>query len=1070
MKEENNRSFIEESEFYRGQIVYEWDRTQILGTKTNIIHVDSFNPYDAFDSFYDHQNKLISFLHSGKNVLFLAPFNTGRTTISLLYSLDILFNKQKSVLIVSANSFEKELEEKLLNKILIASKLDWLVDIHDIKEESDKEEYFGVFPSIFIAEIRDLHWFLLPNHSKYASLFESIGLIIYDDFEKFSGNLSSNLHYINKRLRILLSYYNKEWSSLQYLVLSKAFHESKRIVESIFEKEFEILSSDGKEINPAKVFYWIPALDKVDIRSDNKNKTLVRTTQRDSFLDDSYILAIESLKKGKNTVIYYSNIPFSKNDIKKQERFLNYFKRSEQISDFNLDNLFIGYDWSDLTNQIVESGLDWEQIDTLIIAMFSGGISEIRDNFLHVGKTGSEIFVTMPQIPSFQYEINHPSIDIIKDIKDTVKGEHISIFAFSKSENLFEKHKLLSAYEIKNITDDNIKSGFYEEWSINELDREILDKCDKCIKRVTEVTGFDIYSTEYENYYTLLNSEGKILGTVDLHEIPDSYFKNAVVCSQNERFKVSEIDLITKKIKMIPLEEFNLLISKRMLEKTDDKSIRNYKYSDVSFVVKKLKTNTTFNNYAVIYGTDPQIDSSSEASEDLIKLNELQITGIEISGFNNAKAFADIFNISLNTKLSLYNLSPNYFTYGSSSFFYNLGGDDLQYLINDNNVKELLERALTILIDCPCTNGCNGCLINFKTEKNDFSKKELIEYLGKLLKKDNLENILRWKYEGIGQIDSYRKDMIKCREVRVNIFNILNYKASMFINDPFQEKFISSDDAKWISSVGLCHGGHKTVYIRPGFREDIFTEICAHEYTHNWQFEGNLHPLFQYFNKDDTNDKKNIWFEGKIFIEGQANFFAAKVMDYYGLRDMVYANEVQSYGQYREGLILLNYLEKKFGLIKLNYILKESKFDESTPVTKDDINLWYDDSGVKNLIRGLADELIKKNMRCIQKEFLDKSRDFNRLTYFMNLRIDSRDKKLSKYISEANLTEDEAFPKIWKILKSHFLIVPNKNYDYLPCKDCAFKNEESLDGLCIMFGSISVRKEIEKELGISGNE
>ena len=1065
MNSNDTRSFIEETEFYRGQIVYEWSRPEIVASKSCISCNKSFDPYSAFKEYYEHQKEVIDKLQEDKNVLFLAPFNTGRTATSLLYSLDFLFNKHRSVLFVSANSFEKDVEIKFLTKILKETHLDWLVDIHDIKEEIEKMNYVGLFPSINIVELKDLHYFLLPQHNKYASLFESLGLIIYDDFEKFSGNLASNLHFINKRLEIIYSYYNSDYKNLQYLILSKPFHESKGIVEGIFNKGFEILNKDDKEIIPAKVFYWIPAFNKVDIKYNKENKTLIRTTQRESFIDDTYLLAIESLKKGKTTLIYYSNIPFSKYDLKNRDRYLNYTNRFQKVDLFSSNNIFIGYDWSDLTAQILDKGMNWEQIDTIIIALFSGSISDLRDYILHIGNSNSEIIITLPQTPSFQFEINHPSLEIRKDSKEIAKGESYSIFAFSNGEGLLQKHQTISAFEMKNIPDENYREKFFELWGESENCKIFFDQCEQFCKNLFEIEGYDIYSTAYDNYFTLVNQEGKTLGTVDAHEIPDSYFINAVICRQNERFKVSKISINERKIELDQLGEFSLPLSQRELNKLSESNVRSYGFENLKFIIKDCRVSAKFNAYKVSTGTDPHPTSFNSINEDVINLNDIQIVGVEISGFTSAQAFANIFNISLNTKISLYNLNPNYFTWNGSSFFYNLGSDDLKYLVNDANIRDILDRALTILIDCPCSDGCTGCLKDFKIDSINFSKKELIQYLGGILKKDNIQNIIRWKYDGIGQHKNLREDMLKFRQIRNKvIYEILNYKANMIIQDPYQEKFISTDDEKWISSAGLCHDAYKTVYIKPGFNEAIFTEICAHEYTHNWQNEGNLNQFFRYFNYDNIDDQNNIWFEGKLFSEGQANFFAAKVMDYYGLREMVYSNEVQSYAQYREGLILLNYLEQKYGLIKLNFILREAKFENGSPVTIDDVNDWCDESGVKSLIQGLADDLIKENMRCLQIEYLEKSREYHRLSYFMNHQIDRRDKKLVEYFIDAGIDENEAFPKIWEILKKHFHITPKKGYDYIPCKDCAFKDEESLDGLCMMFGSLSVKDEIKKVL------
>ena len=99
MNSNDTRSFIEETEFYRGQIVYEWSRPEIVASKSCISSNKSFDPYSAFKDYYEHQKEVIDKLQEDKNVLFLAPFNTGKTTTSLLYSLDFLFNKHKVSLI-----------------------------------------------------------------------------------------------------------------------------------------------------------------------------------------------------------------------------------------------------------------------------------------------------------------------------------------------------------------------------------------------------------------------------------------------------------------------------------------------------------------------------------------------------------------------------------------------------------------------------------------------------------------------------------------------------------------------------------------------------------------------------------------------------------------------------------------------------------------------------------------------------------------------------------------------------------------------------------------------------------
>lgn len=1066
-----DKSFIEQTSFYRGQIVYRWKRPEIASETVPISPIASFNPYSFQDNYYLHQKELVDLLQKNKNVVLLAPFNTGRTTIALLYALDVIFNKQRSALFVSVNKFEKEIQKKILEKILINSRLDWLVDIREIDSENNNNEQNtkGLFPSIFIAEIKDLHSYILPNHDKFSTFFDSLGLAIFDDFERYSGHLATNMNYLIKRIESIYSYYNnKRNSPIQYLILSKPFNESKSIVEGIFDKEFEIIHRDDKEMKSAAVHFWVPAFSKVNIEYDSIAKDMLkRETVRESFIDDSYLIALESLKNGRSTVLFYSNIPFSRNDLKLRERYLNYIKRFKDIEKLDFNNLFISCDWADLTAQLVQKNSDWDEIETIIIASFSGSTSELRDDLLHIGAENAEIFLTMPQTPSFQFSINHPTMNIIKDSKETVKNEHLAVFVYNKNnEELKRKHYILSRYEMLKINDDIFKDKSNKIW--NDLHGlETIDEEEPGIlyNKIKEIKGLDIFSAELDLYFLLIGPDGKVIGTVTSSEVPDYYFKNAMIYYLNERFIVSKVDLEERKIYLTVAQEFRLPVSQRIMTIQSQRKIAKFNFAGISFSSQAIALSSEINRYKVIFGTDTDPNSFYEISEDVSTLNDLKVISVEIDGVPSIDTFASILNTAIKTKFSLYNIIPNLFTYNDKIYLYNLGSGNLSYFINDANIKDLLNRALTILSDCPCQTGCPGCLETFESREKLFNKKEIIDYLGKLLKRDNIEEVIRWKYEGIGVKDRLREDTVKFREIRNKILNILKMKAGMIIRQPYQEKFMSDDDLKWISASGLCHVDQKTIYIKGGYTEATLIDICAHEYIHNWQFENNMNPVYMYFNEHNIDDEANIWFGGKMFVEGQANLGAAKVLDYYGLREMVYRDEVEGYAQYREGFILLNEMEKKYGLHKLNSILREAKFENGEQITADTINQWYDKTGVKSLIQGVTTELINEGfMKCLQIEYLDKTRDFHRLTYFMqhiiNPAVSDNNPLLYEFLKDGDGVSEEMSNKIWKIIKDYFKFKPIPEFDFLPCHSCKYFEKETLDGLCILFGSIDVKAKI----------
>jgi len=701
----------------------------------------------------------------------------------------------------------------------------------------------------------------------------------------------------------------------------------------------------------------------------------------------------------------------------------------------------------------------------------------------------------MPQIPAYQFYINNPELNILKNIEETVKGEQLSIFGYNiKNNELKDKHLLLSYNEYKAFNNPECFDAFEKKWG--NIFKECVNE-DENFTRLKSLKGYDFFSSEIDEIYEIIDKNGDIVGTANKADIPDHYFKNSLISIDNQRFTVDALDIKNRKIVLNAINRFSLPISLREFEinKKETES-NNLTFEKLQFSSKGLSISSSLNKYKVLFGTDTDPDSYRTISNNTDRIEGINLHVIELTGpkginaaasilntaiktkiiINNLtpryfttkdgiNAAASILNTAIKTKIIINNLTPRYFTLKDSAYFYNLGTGDLSYLLKDSIINDLLDRSLRILIDCPCEEGCPGCLESYEIENTDFKKRELIEFIGGILKADDMKDALRWKFESIGTDDYLREDTLKLRDIRTKVFDILNKKAGIVIENPFDEKFMNADDRKWISesTAGLCHGGKETMFFRGGYKEAELIDLCAHEYIHNWQIEGNLKPEFYFFDADDIENENNIWFEGKIFLEGQANWGAAKVMDFFGIREMIFREEIKAYAQYREGLILINELERVYGLHKLISILKTGIINNNQSVTSAIIRKWYDDTGIKSMIQGLADQKITAgNMKCITSDYLDKTSDFNRITYFLNHEISPGVSEGNPLIKDILGTDNKngRLEKVWEILKNHFKITVKKGYDFLPCINCTYYKHETLNGMCMMFGSISVKEEI----------
>jgi len=95
---------------------------------------------------------------------------------------------------------------------------------------------------------------------------------------------------------------------------------------------------------------------------------------------------------------------------------------------------------------------------------------------------------------------------------------------------------------------------------------------------------------------------------------------------------------------------------------------------------------------------------------------------------------------------------------------------------------------------------------------------------------------------------------------------------------------------------GYYDASNNTVHVWPPSgpdREPLlerdYIAILAHEYTHCWEFTNpeQFSPKLIYYNMDDVEDLLNIPYAGKLFAEGAANWGESKVLDYFGIDELV---------------------------------------------------------------------------------------------------------------------------------------------------------------------------------------
>jgi hypothetical protein len=241
------------------------------------------------------------------------------------------------------------------------------------------------------------------------------------------------------------------------------------------------------------------------------------------------------------------------------------------------------------------------------------------------------------------------------------------------------------------------------------------------------------------------------------------------------------------------------------------------------------------------------------------------------------------------------------------------------WLGTGNNLEQVLAKAFDVLVACPCTRGCPGCLHipNCHTSPLDaecsLDKMQTIQTLGRVLAIDTTSTI------------KHRTESIELSEVVHQLAEhlydyVFPHKLDMNIGEPAEAVVILPDEAHE-ELRGRCYYSmaENRVCVLPCRHDQMMTTL-AHEYAHNWQRKGTA-PM-----SSALMDAAHVpYFDGKLFIEGFAQWVEYKVAEYYEMRWDLDQIQFHHYDEYSEGFQVLRWIEQQAGSGKVMEFIRSGE-------------------------------------------------------------------------------------------------------------------------------------------------
>ncbi|MDP6178404.1 MAG: DEAD/DEAH box helicase, partial [Desulfatiglandales bacterium] len=195
--------------------------------------------------FFKHQVDAIRHIRRGKNLLVSTPTASGKSLIYNLSVLEALLENEgkKALYIFPLKALEQDQLKNLSTLITKIKGGKISAHIYDGDTSSYRRKQIRTkVPEILFTNPDMLHSGILAHHQNWEQLFENLSFVILDEVHTYRGIFGSHVNQVIKRLKRLCLHYG---SRPQFILLSATVHNPQEFGESLIEENVEVVNTSG---------------------------------------------------------------------------------------------------------------------------------------------------------------------------------------------------------------------------------------------------------------------------------------------------------------------------------------------------------------------------------------------------------------------------------------------------------------------------------------------------------------------------------------------------------------------------------------------------------------------------------------------------------------------------------------------------------------------------------------------------------------------------------------------------------------------------------------------------------
>ena len=362
----------------------------------------------GIDRLYTHQALALERVGAGENVVIVTPTASGKTLCYNLPVLDRLTAEPGAralYLFPTKALAEDQLDE--LHGLIEDMGSGICAFTYDGDTPQDARRAIRQRANIVLTNPDMLHTGILPHHTKWVKLFESLRYIVVDELHYYRGVYGSHLANIMRRLRRLCEFYG---SKPQFVACSATIANPKELAGTLMEAPFGLIDQNGA-----------PAGEKVFI-CYNPPVVNRQLGIRRSYINETRRIAQELLDHNQQTLVFANNrlateilVTYLKDACDKGRIPTEsvrgyrggYLPRERREIEQRLRS---GDIRAVVATNALELGIDVGSLDAVVMAGYPGTIASTWQRAGRAGRrnSGSMAVMVASSAPVDQYVVEHP--------------------------------------------------------------------------------------------------------------------------------------------------------------------------------------------------------------------------------------------------------------------------------------------------------------------------------------------------------------------------------------------------------------------------------------------------------------------------------------------------------------------------------------------------------------------------------------------------------------------------------------------------------------------------------------